>query len=306
MNEKQSITLLGVLCVLGLAVSYAMTYATASEVNEIAWQEHFEQGSTHYQNKDTDKALAAFKAALGIVFPGTEAREFKKKKALISLLDKEKTAGRTRYELGLFYESQGQIDQAVGLFRDALLIVTSQGARYLGYKDGCKSCHFKEWKSWKETKMAQAFEVLKPGVSVEAKEKLKFDPQKDYTEDPNCLACHTTAYGLPGRYQIPRNARYKVRKAAKQTEGGTCEACHGPGSLYGPVHKDVDDKARPYTQDEFYAVGEYKVDTQVCVKCHNRRNPTAGPDYQFDFKVHKDKSTHENFPLIYRIPKKEE
>jgi predicted CXXCH cytochrome family protein len=160
-----------------------------------------------------------------------------------------------RYELGLFYESQGQVDRAAGLFCDALLIVESQDARYLGYKDGCKSCHFKEWKSWKDTKMAQAFEVLKPGVSVEAKEKRKFDPQRDYSEDPNCLPCHTTGYGLPGGYQIPRNARYKVRKAAEQTEGGTCEACHGPGSLH------VENRGRK--------TGDILIpETEICLACH--------------------------------------
>ena len=304
MNRKQRTVWLGILCFMGVAVSHTMLWAAANEVKQTSWQDQFKQGSMQYQNKETGKALKAFKAALDAVFPGAEARAFKKGKALISLLDNEKSAARTRFELGLFYESQGQVDQAVRLFRDALLIVESQDARYLGYKDGCKSCHFKEWKSWKDTKMAQAFEVLKPGVSVEAKKERKFDPQKDYTEDPNCLPCHTTGYGLPGGYQIPRNARYKVRKAAAQNEGGTCEACHGPGSLYGPVHKDVDDKARPYRQEEFYAVGEYKVDAQVCVRCHNHRNPTAGADYHFDFQVHKDKDTHENFPLIYRTPDK--
>ena len=304
MNEKRNQKRLGGFCVLGIAISL-MICATANEVADTSWQAQFQQGSTHYQNKETDEALAAFKAALGQVFPGAQARTIKKKKTLTALLDNEKTAARTRYELGLSHESQGQIERAVGLYRDALLIVNSQGARYLGYKDGCKSCHFKQWKSWKETKMAQAFEVLKPGVSIESKQKRNFDPQRDYTEDPNCLPCHTTGYGLPGGYQIPRNARYKVRKAAEQTEGGTCEACHGPGSLYGPVHKDVDDKARPYKPEEFYAVGEYQVNRQVCVRCHNRRNPTAEPDYHFDFQAHKDKDTHENAELIYRIPEKE-
>jgi hypothetical protein len=143
-------------------------------------------------------------------------------------------------------------------------------------------------------------EALKPGTCVETKVKFNLDPEKDYTEDPKCLGCHTTGFGLPGGYVIPRGAKYKVREASKHTEGGTCEVCHGPGSKYGPIHKDVDDRARMYTQEEFYAAGEYRVDERICAKCHNQRNPTAGPDYQFDFKVHKDKDTHENFPLIYR------
>ena len=135
MNRKQSITWLGILCVLGVVASHKMMWAAASEVNETPWEGRFKRGSTHYQNKEMDKALKAFKEALGAVFPDTDAHEFEEGKALVSLLDDAKTAARTRYQLGLFYESQGQVDTAVGLFRDALLIVTSQGARYLGYKD---------------------------------------------------------------------------------------------------------------------------------------------------------------------------
>jgi len=269
------------------------------------WEPYYRQGSIHYQNKETDKAVVAFKQALKAVFGDISAdRRKTDEKTLRGQFDDAKTAALARYKLALVYESQGRLEEAAVLLRDALAVVATKGAHYLGYKDGCKSCHFKEWKSWKKTKMAGAFEVLKPGAAAETKVKLKFDPRKDYTEDPNCLSCHTTGYGLPGGYRIPRNARYKVRKAAEQTRGGTCEACHGPGSIYAPLHKDVDDNARPYTQEEFYAAGENRVDKWVCMRCHNRRNPTAGPDYHFDFKEHKDKNTHENFPLIYRIQKK--
>ena len=55
----------------------------------------------------------------------------------------------------------------------ALLIcvvpVKSSGEHAFVGVNGCKKCHLKEWKSWSETKMAQAFEQLKPGVAAEAK-----------------------------------------------------------------------------------------------------------------------------------------
>ena len=216
----------------------------------------------------------------------------------------EKNAARARYQLGLIYESQGKLEEAAHLFRDSLKIISTKGAKYLGYKDGCKSCHYKEWKSWKKTKMAKAFKSLMPGVSAEIKTKYKLDPDKDYTKDPDCLICHTTGFGLPGGYPVSMKVPYKIRKAAKQTKGGTCESCHGPGSKYAPVHKEIEDKARPYTEDEFYAVGEHKVDAQICMNCHNQRSPTAGPDYHFDFEKHKDKGVHEKFKLIYRVKKK--
>lgn len=288
---------------LAFIVSYEMLHAADSEADQKVWEPGLAQGAISYQNKETEDAIVAFKQALAAMYPDETTHPVAEdEKTLRSMFDDEETASIARYRLGLVCEAQGKTDEAALLFRDALTVISTQGAAYLGYKDGCKSCHYKEWKSWKETKMAKAFEALKPGVSVETKVKFNLDPEKDYTEDPNCLGCHTTGYGLPRGYVIPRGAKYKVRKASKQTEGGTCEVCHGPGSKYGPVHKDVDDRARPYAQEEFYAVGEFPVDERVCTRCHNQRNPTAGPDFKFDFKAHKDKDTHENFPLIYRVP----
>ena len=68
---------------------------------------------------------------------------------------------------------------------------------FVGTKN-CKKCHIKQFKSWKETKMAKAFEILKPGERAEAKKKAGLDPAKDYTKEAECLACHTTGYGKPG------------------------------------------------------------------------------------------------------------
>lgn len=303
MSSTHATAIAAVICVVGAAVSYQIVPAAESETVRADWEPGFEQGSTHYQNKETDKAIAAFKDALSKVFPDVGVEIPKTgEQTLRSLFDDEQTAAMARYQLALIYESQGKPEAAAILLRDALTIVSVKDAHYLGYNKGCKSCHYKEWKSWKNTKMAKAFEALKPGASAEIKLKFNFDPKKDYTEDPNCLACHTTGFGLPGGYQIPGGAGYKVREASKQTEGGTCEACHGPGSKYAPVHQDVDDRARKYRQEEFYAAGEHRVDSRICTRCHNARNPTAGPDYHFDFKEHKEKDTHENFPLKYRLP----
>ncbi len=290
-----------VICLLCVIVSYHVIRADQPEPDKSDWKSNFAQGSMAYQNKEVDKALVAFKLALCAQFPEQTSDLASEDEAkLRSLFNDEHAAAIARYKVGLIYESQGKLDEAASLFRDSLSILSAQGATYLGYKKGCKSCHYKEWKSWKKTKMAKAFEALKPGESVETKIKFDLDPEKDYTEDPNCLGCHTTGYGLPSGYVIPRGAKYKVREASKQTTGGTCEVCHGPGSKYGPIHKDVDERARPYTQEEFYAVGEYRVDEQVCTRCHNQRNPTAEPNYKFDLDVHRE-NTHENFELIYRV-----
>ena len=64
----------------------------------------------------------------------------------------------------------------------------------------CKECHRKTTRSWGKTKMAQSFEILKPGVRSEAKQKFNLDPKKDYTQEKKCLPCHTTGYGKPGGF----------------------------------------------------------------------------------------------------------
>ena len=273
----------------------------------------YELGQTHFENNETDKAIKAFKDVLSENF--TEQISGKLKEAvelaksgntegaadiLLTLLDDEATAARARYELGLIYESQGKLDEAATLFRNAATVIADKGAAYVGVK-ACKKCHLKQYKTWKTTKMAKTFEVLKPGVRAEAKAKLKFDPQKDYTKDVKCLECHTTGFGMPGGYKIPKPRDSKATKRAKENSGTTCEACHGPGSRYKAIHKEVMKKKRKYTMEELYQVGQYRVNVKTCTICHNRRNPTNGPDYHFDYEKYKAEDTHKNFPLKYQV-----
>jgi len=275
----------------------------------------YEQALMHYERNETDRAIKLFKESLAATFTEPASAKLQQatelarngkadeaEKMLLSLLDDEATASRARYELGLIYERMGDTDKAATMFRDASTVIASKGASYVGIKR-CKICHMKQYKTWKTTKMARTFEVLKPGVRAEAKAKLKFDPQKDYTKDVKCLECHTTGFGMPGGYKIPKAGDSKAAKRAKENEGTTCEACHGPGSKYIAIHKDAMMKKRKYTLDELYQAGQYKVDVKSCTTCHNRRNPTNGPDYHFDYEKYKAEDTHENFPLRYRVKK---
>jgi len=100
--------------------------------------------------------------------------------------------------------------------------------------------------SSRKTKTANSFETLKPGVNAEIKTRFKFDPKKDYTKDASCLECHTTGFGLPGGYKIPKPGDSEAAKRAKDNSGITCEGCHGPGSKYIPVLK----RRKKYTQKE--------------------------------------------------------
>ncbi len=114
--------------------------------------------------------------------------------------------------------------------------------RYLGVK-WCRSCHSRRspnpklrvFHSWEDSAHARAWESLP-------------EAQRD---NPECLPCHTTGYGMPRRPDVPD----------AELRGVQCEACHGPGSHYFTwrVMKDPE-QAR--------ARGLVLPTREVCAKCH--------------------------------------
>ena len=162
---------------------------------------------------------------------------------------------------------------------------------YVGNKK-CKMCHMKESKSWSETKMANAYEILKPGERAEQKKAAGLDPDKDYTTDAECLKCHTTGYGKAGGFVDIESTPRLV--------GVGCEMCHGAGGTYTKAeHMSL--KNKEYKKADLVAVG--MVDTVTvaqCNTCHNTESPFVGDDYVFDFEAKKDQGTHEKFPLKYQ------
>lgn len=171
-----------------------------------------------------------------------------------------------------------------------LSAVAAEEHSYTGSKK-CKMCHMKEWKSWAETKMAQAFDVLKPGERAEAKQKAGLDPDKDYTADESCVACHVTGYGKPGGF---------VDIASTPDLAGVgCEVCHGPGGTY-TKSEYMSLKNKNYKKADVVAVGLVDTVSEAqCTACHNTDNPLVGDDYVFDFEAKKEQGTHEKFPLKY-------
>lgn len=170
---------------------------------------------------------------------------------------------------------------------------------YVGSKS-CKKCHLKVHKSWAKTKMGQAFEILMPGNSKEEKVKHNLDPDKDYTKDETCLKCHTTGFGQAGGYQTPDpNDKKAVRKAKKLQSVG-CECCHGPGSEYAKLFKEIQKSKRSYKVEELYAAGLRKMDKAVCLECHNETSPTVQKDTPFDYKERVETDTHEHETLKQR------
>jgi hypothetical protein len=156
----------------------------------------------------------------------------------------------------------------------------------------CKVCHIKEWKSWSETKMAKAFELLKPGQQADKKLAAKLDPNKDYTKDTTCLPCHVTGYGKKGGFTSI--------EATPDLAGVGCEVCHGAAEAYlKKEHMSLQNKE--YKKAALVAVGlTDKVMVEQCKDCHNRKSPFVGPDYVFDFEARKNQGTHEKIPLKYQ------
>src|SRR3989304_3307154 len=64
---------------------------------------------------------------------------------------------------------------------------------YIG-TNKCKKCHLPEHKSWAKLKHASALETLQPGQATEKKSKHNLDPNKDYSRDATCVACHTVGF----------------------------------------------------------------------------------------------------------------
>jgi len=161
---------------------------------------------------------------------------------------------------------------------------------YVGSKK-CKMCHLKEYKDWSATAMAMSFDNLKPGERAEAKKAAGLDPDKDYTTDASCLACHTTGLGQPGGFVDIATT--------PELAGVGCEVCHGPGGSY-LADGYMTLKNKEYKKADLVAVGMVEaVDETRCVGCHNADSPFVEADFVFDFATQKDKGTHEKYPLKY-------
>jgi len=170
---------------------------------------------------------------------------------------------------------------------------------YVGSKS-CKKCHIKIYKSWEKTEGAKGFDALRVGKAAEAKTKYGLDPAKDYTKDESCLKCHTTGHGCEGGYAIPDEADKKAVKRAGTLLSHGCESCHGPGSEYVKLFKEIQKSKRKYKAEELYAVGLTKIDASACTNCHNDKSPTYDDTKKFDFGTYKDKDMHEHEELKQR------
>ncbi|MEC8423420.1 MAG: cytochrome c family protein, partial [Myxococcota bacterium] len=113
-------------------------------------------------------------------------------------------------------------------------------AAYAG-AGACVNCHTQEFARWGFSGHARAWQSL---------------VKRKATDNPECVGCHSTAYGEAGGLGelTPANIR-KYRDVQ-------CEACHGP--LGG--HPDDD------------RVESLEVTAERCVGCHDAAN---SPDFEF-------------------------
>lgn len=124
----------------------------------------------------------------------------------------------------------------------------------------CQDCHEDEYRFWRRTRHANAWESL---VKQEAH---RYGAQYD----PDCQRCHVTGYGLLGGFETV--ALSNVALASERYNVG-CESCHG-GSA---EHCKVTTVSTP--------VG--KRANEQCLMCHDQENSPL-----FDFDTYWDKIKH--------------
>jgi hypothetical protein len=157
----------------------------------------------------------------------------------------------------------------------------------------CKPCHSQQFKSWDTTRMAKAYQILKPGERAEAKKKAGLDPKKDYTTDAKCLPCHTTGYGEPGGFVSFEKTPALV--------GVGCEMCHGAGSEYvKPEHMSLKNKEYKLTEVVKAGLVAPVTGDRCTTVCHNEKSPFFKKGEPFDFAKRKSEGTHTHIALRYK------
>ena len=178
---------------------------------------------------------------------------------------------------------------------------------YVGTKK-CRSCHGKWHRSWEASAKGRSWNVLSPGIASGLKRTAGLDPENDFRTDTRCLKCHSTGFGHPTGYAVPDPDDGRSLRRARKLEGVGCEACHGPGSGFVEIMRDVFWNKRSYTQNELRAAGLRQITREDCLRCHAGEAPCIVPDGKggthpsgaLDVDLHDRKGFHETFSLRYR------
>ncbi|MBW2228814.1 MAG: redoxin domain-containing protein [Deltaproteobacteria bacterium] len=136
-------------------------------------------------------------------------------------------------------------------------------ADYVG-SEACQSCHVAEFTTWATSGHARALTSL---------------VKEEKTADADCLACHTTGFGLDGGFPVGGNTTKETDLARVG-----CESCHGPGGDHVPENAT--------RLGSILSLGD-KCDScvilQICGSCHDEAND---PGFEFKVQEHIDRQRH--------------
>ena len=150
----------------------------------------------------------------------------------------------------------------LGVFLFIGNISVAQQFKYIGAMK-CKMCHNKPDKG------AQ-YDTWLAGPHANAMKSLKGED----AENPECLRCHSTYHVIDK----------SLRMSIKADEGVSCEACHGPGSMYKSMSIMKD-------REKAIAKGLLVPTEEMCRKCHNEESP----DFKgFNYKEYLAKIAHDD------------
>lgn len=137
---------------------------------------------------------------------------------------------------------------------------TTQSLRIFAGANRCQSCHKAEYTQWKQTKHSRAMPTL-------VEKKMQFNP--------DCVRCHTVAYGSPGGYTDLRVTPF--------LSNVQCESCHGPALK----HVEEETKAAKLPEADKKNLKKTsslrtKFDALFCKQCHDAEND---PSFDFDLDI---------------------
>jgi hypothetical protein len=204
------------------------------------------------------------------------------------------------------------LKQVIGVVVLACLAPLAGAApEYVGVKT-CTKCHDAQGESWAGTSHAKSFDSLKAGTKVEEKKKAKLDPAKDYTQDKDCVGCHSTGFGQATGFAVG------VDPGGRQQLGSvSCEACHGPGGGYRDMHSKAEKRLKQTSEatprKTLATAGQNFDYEKACAACHLNYQgsthkgakapytpftPNVDAKYKFEFdKAVRTKALHEHYKL---------
>ncbi len=181
--------------------------------------------------------------------------------------------------------------------RSKYVKVMHKSPKFVGALKCNGSCHDPYYQAWVDSPHGGTFKLLQPGERAEAKKRVKLDPEKDYTQTPLCLRCHTTGYKQAGGFKPAGSKNKKGKDIASKIdpeepnlEQVGCEMCHSVagGSQFRVVMKA---SKGDFTKSEIEPYGQRWDYANVCTRCHTHPKTPFQPEvhdkYKFNFEERK-------------------